>query len=62
MNKVFEFFNKIMGFLVFLIFLIFLIGHLHRAHFWSRGKHKHYAYHHVCGDSTKIKTDSSAKK
>ncbi len=59
MNKVLDFFNKIMGLIVFLIFLIVLMEHLHHAHHHGM---RHLAGGRVSGDTAKVYSDSSGKK
>ena len=62
MNKVLDFFNKIMGLMVFLIFIVVFMEHIHHAHHWFRGHHEHFKTQGSAGDSVKPLPDSVTRK
>jgi heme A synthase len=63
MNKIFEFFNKIMGLMIFVIIILLAVSFIHRGHHGHRWHHRHFEDSHEQKDSViKSSMDTLGRK
>lgn len=62
MQKILDFFNKIMGLVVFLLAITVLVAFFHHGHHWKNGPHRHFKNGERYEDSTKSVKDSLYKR